>query len=983
MRYRVLGSIEVADGGRPIAIGRGKPRLLLAALLIDANRGVSVDELIERLWAGEPPLTATKSVQVLVSQLRRALGREEASIATVGSGYMLRIKPGDMDIDRFEELLERGRGQLGEGRPRDAEATLDEALALWRGRAYEDVAYEDFAREEIARLEERRLVAMEERFEAMLAGGRHIDAVAGLERLVAEHPLRERVLRLLMLALYRTGRRADALAVYDAARRRLSEQLGIEPGEPLRRLHAAILEGAGTGEEAAARIDLEAPASRPRFPPRLIAAAGAALLAAAVAVGVATHGEGSARVVRLHGDSVGLVQPGSGHVVGQFAVGVAPSQVVADAHVAWTVNADARTVSRIDLATGRVRTLGTVATPTALALGGGSLWVSYANPLQEYGMFSVGILRLDPTSLQQSAQIPLARQPRGGPLPLLVTPRGVWVGTFGSADRIDPARDRADLRVPVSDPQFGASTLLALAQLRGAIWALTDDRSVVQIDPASRKVRVLTKLDIPAFGTMVAGSGSLWVSELGRVWRLDPTRRQQPHDIITGVNASDIAFGDGAVWVTNEVTGALTRIDPATEHVRSMQVGGAPTAVSVSAAGVLVAAASGSGGINADSCGRVISAPGVRPRLVIAADLDLYDAGYTPPMARAIRDEFRRHNFTAGRYRVGLQICNDSTLQSVIADSSLCVANARVYAKVKRVIGVIGPVQSACAFDEGPVLDRHGPVAMVGVGNNPGLTLSKPGSSVYPAGVRNFARVSSRYDQWGTAAALLARRLGLHRVYLRVGDPRDFYGSYMAPAFAREARRLDIQVIGPASPARGFQRLGRRLKAQGVDGVFDADVNGDPGFVAAMRTALGPSATLIGPDTFLPLFGTSRVPRAERGMYVIGADFTHPARQLPNTGRAVVAAVARKQPSNWTDAWVPYAAQATDVLMSAIAASNGTRESVTRQLFHVRVTNGPLGSFAITATGDPSRSIVLAYRVVAKPPWTRPVAVFRVPASAN
>ena len=114
---------------------------------------------------------------------------------------MLRVGEGETDVDQFEELLERGRGQLGEGRPRDAEATLDEALALWRGRAYEDVAYEDFARDEIARLEERRLVAMEERFEAMLAGGRHVDAVAGLERLAAEQPLRERVLGLLMLAV--------------------------------------------------------------------------------------------------------------------------------------------------------------------------------------------------------------------------------------------------------------------------------------------------------------------------------------------------------------------------------------------------------------------------------------------------------------------------------------------------------------------------------------------------------------------------------------------------------------------------------------------------------------------------------------------------------------------------------------------------------------------------------------------------------------
>jgi hypothetical protein len=244
-------------------------------------------------------------------------------------------------------------------------------------------------------------------------------------------------------------------------------------------------------------------------------------------------------------------------------------------------------------------------------------------------------------------------------------------------------------------------------------------------------------------------------------------------------------------------------------------------------------------------------------------------------------------------------------------------------------------------------------------------------------------RVSSRYDQWGVAAALLAKQLGVHRVYLRVEDMKDFYASYMATPFAREARHLGIQVIGPASPTGGFKRLGRRLAAQGVDGVFDADVSGDPAFVAAMRAALGPSAALIGPDTFLPLGPPFMVPRAELGMYVIGADFTNPAHQLPAAGRSVVAAIARNQPGSWSDAWVPYAAQETDIMLAAIAHSNGTRASVTRELFRYRVNNGVMGSFSITPIGDPSRSTVLAYRLIPQSPGTRPVAVFRIPAHAS
>ncbi len=381
-------------------------------------------------------------------------------------------------------------------------------------------------------------MATEERFEAMLAAGRHVDAVAGLERLAAEQPLRERVLGLLMLALYRSGRRADALGVYDAARRRLSEQLGIEPGEPLRRLHAAILEGGATEGDTAAGVDLEAPRRR-RFPARAIALAGAALLAVAVAVAaLATHGGGSARIVRLHGDSVGLIQPASGHVVGQFNVGAVPSQVVADAHTAWTLNA-----ARSDGVQGRPRHR---ARPfdgdRRDADGHGARpWVA------------VGVLRESAAHVRHvrdrrapprprhpptTCQIPLAaRTLGGGPLPVLVSPDGVWLGASGSAYRVDPTRDRRDVRVPISDPRFGRSTVLALARLRGAIWALTDARSIVRIDPTHRKAHILTRLTAPSYGTMVAGAGSLWVTDSFGVWRLNLGPRPQPHDITTGVDA--------------------------------------------------------------------------------------------------------------------------------------------------------------------------------------------------------------------------------------------------------------------------------------------------------------------------------------------------------------------------------------------------------------------------------------------------------------
>jgi DNA-binding SARP family transcriptional activator len=233
----------VRAGDRLVAIGAGKRRALLAALLMEANSPVPLDRLIDELWGARPPATAAKNVQVLVSGLRKSFAvARDSPISTVGSGYMLRVAAGETDADVFEELFERGRTELAHGDPGHAERTLTEALALWRGRPYEDVAYEDFARHEIARLDERRLAAVEERFEALLAAGRHRDAVPDLERLAAEQPLRERVLGQLMLALSRSGRRAEALATYDRARHRMAEELGIEPGDALRRLHAAILE---------------------------------------------------------------------------------------------------------------------------------------------------------------------------------------------------------------------------------------------------------------------------------------------------------------------------------------------------------------------------------------------------------------------------------------------------------------------------------------------------------------------------------------------------------------------------------------------------------------------------------------------------------------------------------------------------------------------------------------------------------------------
>jgi len=229
VEYAVLGPLEVRDGGRTIAIGRGKPRALLALLILNAGRVVAADRLIDELWGDDPPATAHTALQVYVSKLRKALG--DGAIRTQPPGYVLDV--GDVDLTRFERLSAEAR----DAEPARAAELLREALALWRGNALCDVELPL----EASRLEESRLAVVERRIEAGLSTGGGADLVGEVEGFLPEHPLRESFRAQLMLALYRAGRQADALEAYRAARRTLVEELGIEPSARLQQVEHAIL----------------------------------------------------------------------------------------------------------------------------------------------------------------------------------------------------------------------------------------------------------------------------------------------------------------------------------------------------------------------------------------------------------------------------------------------------------------------------------------------------------------------------------------------------------------------------------------------------------------------------------------------------------------------------------------------------------------------------------------------------------------------
>jgi DNA-binding SARP family transcriptional activator len=235
MEFSLLGPLEARIGGTPVQLGGPKQRALLALLLVDAGRTVSTDRLIDSLWGEHPPRTAATSLQNFVSQLRKLLGADV--VVTKPPGYLLRIEPHRVDVNRVQALLDEARDAGSAERA----TKFREALALWRGPPLAEFAFEAFAQGEIARLEELRLTVLEERIEADIEAGRAGEVVGELEALVGEHPLRERFREQLMLALYRSGRQAEALDAFQEGRRVLVEELGIDPSPRLQQLHASIL----------------------------------------------------------------------------------------------------------------------------------------------------------------------------------------------------------------------------------------------------------------------------------------------------------------------------------------------------------------------------------------------------------------------------------------------------------------------------------------------------------------------------------------------------------------------------------------------------------------------------------------------------------------------------------------------------------------------------------------------------------------------
>ena len=356
LRFLILGPFEVHRDGEPIPLGGRQQRAMLAALTLRANELVSTDRLIDELWPEEPPDTAEHLIHVYVSRLRKALGDDGRDmLVTRPPGYELQLPSGGSDLDMFEGLVAAAKD--GSGGPQERASKLRDALALWRGPALSDLAWESFARADVTRLNEQRLAVREDLIEFELAAG-GTDQVPQLKALVGEFPLRERLHRLLMIALYREGRQAEALRAFDDTRRVLAEELGIDPSPELQELHRRVLAQDPTLMATplpAPAVEIEqepspevVPATGARTRRRwIVGAVGvAAMLAiAALVVWVIPSDDGSARAA-----NGGLVRldNGTGDVADRIDLRGTPSALAVDGDVVWVADRTARTVGQVD-----------------------------------------------------------------------------------------------------------------------------------------------------------------------------------------------------------------------------------------------------------------------------------------------------------------------------------------------------------------------------------------------------------------------------------------------------------------------------------------------------------------------------------------------------------------------------------------------------------------------------------------------------------
>jgi DNA-binding SARP family transcriptional activator/ABC-type oligopeptide transport system substrate-binding subunit len=556
-QFRVLGQLEALADGGPVDLGGLRQRAVLAVLLAHANQPVSTERLVTEVWGADAPPTATKTAQVYISRLRRTLG--DNSLATTPGGYVLRVASGALDVDEAKLLRERAR----DAGPREAGRLLRDGLGLWRGPAYADLRYEPALQGEIARLDELQLSMLEERVEADVAAGHTTDLVPELQTLVHEHPLRERLRGSLMLALYRSGRQADALDVFADGRRLLVDELGLEPGPELRELERAIL----TQDPAIA-----GPRRSPRLPARrragALVALGGALLAVAAVGGVALvlqRDSGAARLVETPPKTLVELDPSTGNPTGFVTLPSDPVALAAGKHALWAASADKRMITRINRGSRAARSVAVELVPSSVAVGADAVWVG--------GSGSPGLTAVDPVFLRPRDDSPRHRSDWPSSVHALAVGDGsVWAGTDDGVVRIDERSGRVLKEYPAKE---GVS---ALAFGGGVLFAGLPTGRILRIDPVSG-ISARQHVADWVVGLAVRGR-ELWA--VGRwttaVWQLDAGNLDvvdstevdtEPGGTIA--NATGIAVSRESTWISSEL--GVRRLDRRNEDPTQSEIG--------------------------------------------------------------------------------------------------------------------------------------------------------------------------------------------------------------------------------------------------------------------------------------------------------------------------------------------------------------------------------------------------------------------------
>jgi branched-chain amino acid transport system substrate-binding protein len=673
---------------------------------------------------------------------------------------------------------------------------------------------------------------------------------------------------------------------------------------------------------------------------------------------------------------------------------------------AWSFSGDEKTVSRVDLESGTLRTFAAGPQPIEIAFGGDALWV--AEDVADRSLATndavtspAALTRLDPQSgaEQATTRLPLPAKATFNLPPGNVIAAGsgaVWtVGRPGWVYRLDQTTGRLLTR-----RTFGASRV---ATGDGQVWILDDHGRPVRLDPdtgrAMERINVVNQSPAGTPGlwasSMAVGEGAVWLTAYdGAVVRADQRVGAWPR-IDVGPDVDSIAAGAGAVWAASSKRGVVVRIDPKTNKVTArIKVGDTPRALAAGGGKVWIAVsgsatAAPAGGLRADAevdaltappCGRVLTGGRRDADVLVASDFPLRaQLPATLPMASAVAFTMGRHDFRAGRFRVGYQSCDDATGQYGVWDPAKCRDNARAYARNRAVVGVVGPLNSGCAAEMLPILNRApgGPVALVSLTTDPGLVRHRLIGSqehggvrlrdLYPTGQRGYARVIPSDDYEIVAGALLAKRLGKSSVFFLEDefysrdDPRREW-------FLRTAKRIGLRVAGEAGwypQARGYGPLAERVRESGAGAVYISSPNvANLGvLLPELRRALGREVPIIGHSDLTPIPALfANAGRAARGIRFTRSGL--PVDRLPATGRRFVREFGATQPDGQVRAWDVYAAAATEVLLDAIARSDGTRASVTRALATTRLNDSVVGPLEFDRRGEPISNPVGVMRTV-------------------